>query len=634
MSTSKSSFSFIAWATLGIVCGELRAKDTAAESPPLTLAWPGPSNGLPSACQILHRTDVGRHAILSERGGVVRMHVNPATCDVSVVVSQNASDACVVRGATPAGDVGFVADGNGVFAVAPDPLAALGYVVAPVATLAHAGIVRLVGGELGLDGARGLFAIDHAGVVHVVAIVPTPGMPLGLDAVRIGSFSPVDAGGSALAVDDLAPIDWDGDPGNETQLLLRAKSKLVLCGLDGKVVLQRDSNTDGAVFAVIATKAAVDGMAWCAVDSIGRNVLRFESALGADIDVLLGTSAVRALVAGDADGDGDGDLLIAHANGTTCHVVTNAARVGSPAPTNAFSHYDPSVAASHQKLVFETTTPTFAIPAFAPLFDDWSTTGAPVFDVAMPMESSDVIEIRSLAMPAGGALALISNHVAFGSSEYFASSVAAPSPAPNGWASNGHDYLMVRDAWSTMSNKSHVQVIVWHRDVGSPTDELAISDTFHAIGPASFPLEIRIEIPEVAVQSGGNWDGSFDDIYYCEVRAVQATGSEQSGFTISAAGRSHILALTMDDTTYDPNTAPTTSLEVVLADEPGTDLLDDFCYRFTCANQVCDATSMMLVGPSTGSLPVGRIVYAQNALPRLPVQKKLLEVNPPRPCGS
>lgn len=633
-STPRSSISVIASTLFVVVCGTSVAKDLASESPPPTLAWPGPSNGQPSGCQILHRSSIGRHAILSERGGIVRMHVNPATCDVSVVVSAQATDACVVRSATPEGDVGFVADANGVFGVVPDPLAPQGYVVAPIATLAHAGIVRLVGGELGLDGARGLFAIDQSGVVHVVALVPTPGMPLGIDTVRLGSFAPVDAAGTALAIDDLAPIDWDGDPSNETQLVLRAKSKLLVCALDGKVVLQRDANTESAVFAVVATKGGFDGLAWRAVDSLGRDVLRFESMLGADVDVLLGSSAVRALVAGDADGDGDSDLLVAHANATTCHVVTNAARAGIPAPTAAFAHYDPSVSGSFQKLVFETTMPTFALPAFAPLFDDWSASGTPIFDVAMPMESSDVIEIRSLAAPSGGALALISNHVAFGASEYFASSVTAPTPAPADWSSKGHYYLAVRDAWSTMSNKSHIQVIVWHRDVGSPTDELAVSDTFHAIGPASFPLEVRIDIPEVAVQSGGNWDGSFEDIYYCEVRAVQATGSEQSGFTISAAGRSHIVALTMDETTYDPNTAPTTSLEVVFSDEPGTDLLDDFCYRYTCANQVCDATSLMIVGPSLGAVPVGRLVHAPNALPRLPTQKKLQEVNPPRPCGS
>ncbi|MBK6941665.1 MAG: hypothetical protein IPH13_15930 [Planctomycetes bacterium] len=633
-STPRSSISVIASMSLVLVCGSSVAKDLATESPPPTLAWPGPSNAQPSACQILHRSSIGRHAILSERGGVVRMHVNPATCDVSVVISAQATDACVVRSATPDGDVGFVADANGVFGVVPDPLAPQGYVVAPIATMAHAGIVRLVGGELGLDGARGLFAIDQSGVVHVVALVPTPGLPLGLDAVRLGSFAPVDAGGAALAVDDLAPIDWDGDPSNETQLVLRSSSKLLVCALDGNVVLQRDANTDAATFAVVATKGGFDGLAWRAVDSLGRDVLRFESVLGADVDVLLGTTPVRALVAGDADGDGDADLLLAHANATTCHIVSNTARAGIPAPTAAFAHYDPSTPGSFQKLVFETSSPTFATPAFAPLYDDWSASGTPVFDVAMPMESSNVIEIRSLAMAAGGPLALISNHVAFGASEYFASSVTAPTPAPSDWSSKGHYYLSVRDAWSTMTNKSHIQVILWHRDVGSPTDEVAVSDTFHAIGPASFPLEVRIDIPEVAVQSGGNWDGSFDDIYYCEIRAVQATGSEQSGFTISAAGRAHILALTMDETTYDPNTAPTTSLEVVLADEPGTDLLDDFCFRYICASQTCDATSVMLVGPSLGCLPITRVVYAPNVLPRLPAQKKASEVNPPRPCGS
>lgn len=634
MSTPWSSISVIAFTMLTCVGGAAVAKDTATESPPPTLTWPGPSNGQASACQILHRTSVGRHAILSERGGVVRMHVNPATCDVSVVVSSQATDACVVRSATPDGDLGFVAEADGVFGVAPDPLAPKGYVVAPIASLAHAAIARLVGGPLGLDGGRGLFAIDQSGVVHVVALVPTPGMPLGIDTVRIGSFKPVDATGAALTIDDLAPIDWDGDPANETQLVLRAQSKLVVCGLDGKVVLQRDANAAAAPFAVVATKSGFDGLAWCAVDALGRDVLRFESVIGADVDVLLGPSSVRALVPGDADGDGDADLLVAHANATTCHLVTNAARAGIPAPTAAFSHYDPSAPGSFQKLVFETTAPTFAMPAFAPLFDDWSASGAPVLDVAMPMESSDVIEIRSLAAAPGGALALISNHVAFGASEYVASSVDAPTPAPADWSSMGHYYLSVRDAWTTMANKSHIQVVVWHRAVGSPTDELAVSDTFHAIGPASFPLQIRIDVPEVATQSVGNSEGWFDDIYYCEVRAVQATGSEQSGFTISAAGRSHILALTMDDTTYDPNTAPTTSLEVVFGDEPGADLLDGFCYRFTCANQVCDATSMMVMGPSAGATSIGRIAFAQNAAPRLPVLKQSEEVNPPRPCGS
>lgn len=633
-STFKSSISTIASVVLGFLGADAVAKDVTSEPKPLTLTWPGPSNGLPSACQVLHRTSTGRHAILSERGGVVRLHTNPATCDVSVVVSNAALDACVVRGATPEGDVGFVADSNGVFAVAPDPLAPKGHVVTPVAAFDHAAIVRLVGGDLGLDGAKALFAVDQAGVVHVVAIVPTPGMPLGLDTVRVGSFTPVDLAGAALAVDDLAPIDWNGDASDETQIVLRSGSKLVVCGLGGQVLLQRDTNTDSAVFSVVTTKNGNDGIAWCAVDSIGRLVLRFESALGADVDVLLGKSAVRALVVGDADGDGDGDLLIAHANGTTCHLVTNAARAGVPAPTNAFSHYDAAVSASYQSIVFETMSPTFATPSFAPLFDDWSSSGAPVFDVAMPMESSDVIEIRSMAVASSSALALNSNHVAFGAAEYFASSVAAPTPAPANWSSNGHLYLTVRDAWSTMPNKSHLQVVVWHRDVGSYTDELAISDTFHAIGPAAFPVEIRIDIPEVAVQSGGNWDGTFEDIYYCEVRAVQATGSEQSGFTISAAGRSHILGLAMDDTTYDPNTAPTTSLEVLVADEPGTDLLSNFCYRFTCAVQVCNATSMMLLGPSIGILPASRIPFSPSALPRLPAQKELEEVDPPVPCGA
>lgn len=634
-STSKSSVSVFASMLLATAASGLAfGKDTPTEAPPLTLTWPGPSNGLPSACQILHRTSIGRHAVLSERGGVVRLHVNPSTCDASVVVSSSAIDACVVRNATQDGDVGFVADANGVFAVAPDPAAPLGYVVAPVASFEHGSIVRLVGGDLGLDGAHGLFAIDQAGVVQVVAVVPSPGMPLGIDTVRLSTFAPVGANGTPLAVDDVASLDWDGDPSNEAQLVLRAQSKLVVCSLDGSVLLTRDAGAASAVFSVVATKNGNDALAWCAVDSLGRNVLRFESALGADVDVLLGTTSVRALVAGDRDGDGDDDLLVAHANGSTCHLVTNAARAGIPAPTNAFAHYDPSVASSFQNLVFETNTPTFATPAFAPMFDDWSSGGTVVYDIAMPMESSDVIEVRALANGPSGSAALNSSHAAFGASEFFASSVTAPSPSPSDWSSNGHLYMTVRDAWSSMQTKSHVQVTLWHRDVGSDTDDVALSDTFHVIGSASFPLQIRIDVPEVAVQSGGQWDGSFPDIYYAEVRAVNATGSPQSGYTISSAGRTYIVALAMDGTTYDPNTAPTTSLEVLLDEEPSADLLANFCYRFTCAGQVCDPTSVMLVGPSRGMVPVPRIPYAANAAPRVPVGKKQQDVNPPVPCSS
>jgi hypothetical protein len=371
--------------------------------------------------------------------------------------------------------------------------------------------------------------LDGAGASDLVGIAADGTSVLAVERVTESTFAFVDGSSfqAFATVRDVAPLEWDGDAGQELALLTDAG--VSVHERTGALLSNWNGAPTGASIARIAQAGlAIDRIAWIAPSNAGSQRLRTLSPAGVDEVLDLGTLDSFATLGRDLDLDGDDDLLIARRSSHTLVWLENAR---TPAMPSGRSFSSP---AAVPRIVPIAPPPSGSdVNTATPVAADFDGDGD--VDIVVALESSQV-----LALVRGDLVDEDLLRPGFEGAVYDVDPITL----------QGSLTLQLVAPLTPPAGATHVQVAVWHQDsVGTPFDPVASSAVL-VPWPAAFPTAVASDIPE------SEW--LFADVYRVELTPVRAP----AGVVIERfPGRVASLAVYADDVAL---------LESEPSAEPGT----------------------------------------------------------------
>lgn len=560
---------------------------------PESLEWPPSLMTVPAKCLALEQRELARHALVEQRGSAARIHLMPTLADVTLTLSTAALDVAVMpRALTYGNDVAVVAESSGIRLASPS---ADGSEIASELRTGspYAGATRVQGGTFGVSGLPGLLLVGSDGSTVTVQCATPAGSVAAIALTTTASFTCTDGASQPSPVLDLRFCDWNGDATDASAIAVLTGYGLEVHAADGSILLKKAANPGSGPMSCIAVArhpTGIEGVAWITKNALGNQKIGYESALGSDLTGGLGDTGALAMIPGDVDDDGDDDLLIVRNDSLHLHVVHNLARQQQGVWGPSFRHYSPGDPESFDLIDAypEGSGLNAAIPAWTPLFDYHVTDDLLAFDVAMPLESLDVIRLLSPSpLPQVSAVSGSAN-------DWPAIAAAYYSNWMTGSASEGSLFLTLVDGWGDMPGKTHLEATVWTAPhEADDVDPVATSRTRFTLQSVASSFTIEVPIPATpAFTSEPSAAQTVTQRFYVEVRALRLNGA-----VIERVGLSYVWGLALQpDLTFAVNSGPITGLETLLTAEGAGSSLAIFCSHTSCSIENCGGGLTPLVG--------------------------------------